>query len=133
MTEDVGTTPRKPLTPTQRLKLFEAWHGCCCICERKIQAGEKWIDEHIRPLGLGGTNYLDNRGPAHVTCADAKTHGKDGDLSKIAKAKRMKMKHVGIKDPNRKQLPGGRDSRFKVKMNGLVVDRRTGEIIGGRR
>jgi hypothetical protein len=131
MTEDVGTTRRKPLTPTQRLKLFEAWHGCCCICERKIQAGEKWIDEHIRPLGLGGTNYLDNRGPAHVVCADAKTHGEDGDLARIAKAKRQKMRHVGIRPPSR--FPTSKTSRFKQKINGDLVDRRTGEIIRGRR
>ncbi|KFG68669.1 HNH endonuclease [Microvirga sp. BSC39] len=127
MSEDVGSTPRKALTPTQRLKLFESWHGCCCICERKIQAGEAWIDEHIRPLAMGGTNELDNRGPAHKACADAKTHGKDGDLARIAKAKRIKMRHVGIRKPSK--FPTSRDSRFKQKINGDLVDRRTGEVI----
>jgi 5-methylcytosine-specific restriction protein A len=106
MTEDLGTTKRKPLTKTQRLKLFESWAGCCCICERKIAAGEPWIDEHIRPLVLGGSNYLDNRGPAHAACADAKTHGPDGDIARGAKAKRQKMAALGIKDPRRKRLQG---------------------------
>jgi hypothetical protein len=123
MTEDVGSTPRKSLTPTQRLKLFEAWHGCCCICERKIQAGEAWIDEHIRPLGLGGTNYLDNRGPAHKACADAKTNGKDGDLARIAKAKRMKMRHIGVKSRKGPPIPGSKDSPWKRKMDGTLVRR----------
>ena len=31
---DIGTTPRKPLSPTQRLKLFEAHRGICALCSR---------------------------------------------------------------------------------------------------
>jgi 5-methylcytosine-specific restriction enzyme A len=99
---DVGTTPRKPLTPTQRLKLFEAHKGLCGICGGQIKAGEGWIDEHIIPLGLGGSNDLSNRAPVHAACADSKTHGKDGDVAKIAKAKRVKMRHLGISRPKQK-------------------------------
>jgi hypothetical protein len=127
MTEDVGSTKRKPLTPTQRLKLFESFGGRCVLCDRKIEAGEPWIDEHLRALGLGGTNAMENRGPAHKACADAKTHGSDGDIARIAKAKRMKMRHVGIRKPSK--FPTSRDSRFKQKINGDLVDRRTGEVI----
>lgn len=93
---DVGTTKRKPLTPTQRLKLFEQHKGLCGLCGAQIRAGDGWIDEHIIPLGLGGSNDLANRAPVHVTCANSKTHGSDGDVAKIAKAKRQKMKHFGI-------------------------------------
>ena len=93
---DVCTTKRKPLTPTQRLRLFEAHKGLCGICGAQIRAGEQWIDEHIIPLGLGGSNDLTNRAPAHVQCAHSKTHGSQGDVAKIAKAKRQKMKHLGI-------------------------------------
>jgi 5-methylcytosine-specific restriction protein A len=100
---DVGTTKRKPLTPTQRLKLFEAFKGKCCLCEQPIRG--KWIDEHLRALGLGGTNEWDNRGPAHKACADAKTHGPDGDLARISKAKRQKMARHGIKDEKRARIP----------------------------
>lgn len=103
---DVGSTPRKPLTPTQRLKLFEAHKGICCLCERKIQAGEPWIDEHRRALGLGGGNETANRGPAHKACADEKTHGKGGDIATIAKAKRQKMRHIGIRPPSKLQGQG---------------------------
>lgn len=93
---DVGTTARKALTPTQRLKMFEAHKGMCVLCGIKIQAGEPWIDEHLVPLSQGGSNDLSNRGPAHKPCADAKTHGKAGDLAVAAKAKRQKMRHLGI-------------------------------------
>ena len=95
MTTDVGTTPRKPLTPTQRLKLFEAHGGKCALCGLQIQAGEKWIDEHLRALGLGGSNDLDNRAPVHVACAKAKTNNED--IPRIAKAKRQKMAALGIR------------------------------------
>ena len=92
---DVGTTPRKPLTPTQRLKLFEAHKGICVLCGQQIRAGEKWVDEHLRALALGGSNDMDNRAPVHVACAKAKTN--EDDLPRIAKAKRQKMAALGIR------------------------------------
>lgn len=92
---DVGTTPRKPLTPTQRLKLFEQHKGICALCGGEIRPGAAWIDEHLRALGLGGTNDLENRAPVHVACAKAKTNGED--LPRIAKARRQKMSALGIK------------------------------------
>lgn len=90
---DVSATKRKPLSTKQRLALFEAHGGICVLCKTKI-VDPKWIDEHIIPLNLGGSNDLSNRGPAHKTCADAKTHGKTGDIAKGAKAKRQKIAAV---------------------------------------
>lgn len=94
MTEDVGTTPRKNLTPTQRLKLFESFKGMCVLCTRKITDGESWRDEHLRALGLGGSNEWDNRAPVHVACAKAKDAE---DLPRIAKAKRQKRAAHGMR------------------------------------
>ena len=91
---DVGTTKRKPLSPRERLKLFESHKGICVICKQPIRSGERWIDEHIIPLGLGGSNDMVNRGPAHFKCAEAKT---GEDIPRIAKAKRSKMASLGIK------------------------------------
>lgn len=91
---DVGTTPRKPLSPRERLKLFEDHKGMCGLCGLPIMPGEKWRDEHMRALGLGGTNAIENRAPVHIKCAEVK----DGDdLPRIAKAKRSKMAALGIK------------------------------------
>jgi len=92
---DLGTTKRKPLTPTQRLKLFEDHKGLCVVCGGKINFGEAWIDEHVRALGLAGTNDMDNRAPAHVKCAEAKTHNED--MPRITKAKAQKRAALGIK------------------------------------
>lgn len=104
-TEDVTTTQRKPLSPKQRLKLFEAHKGMCCICKLKI-TDTGWIDEHIRPLGQGGSNDLSNRAPAHIKCAGAKTNGKNGDNARTAKAKRQKVRAVIGKAAPKKKLEG---------------------------
>lgn len=113
---DVPTTKRKSLSPMQRLKLFEDHGGICVVCERKIDAGEPWIDEHLRALGLGGSNDLDNRGPAHAHCADTKTRTED--IPRIAKAKRQKAKHLGIPTRKGRPLPGTKASGWKHNMDG---------------
>ena len=92
MTEDIGTTKRKGLTPTQRLQLFERKKGICCICHEKIVGS--FIDEHWRALGLGGSNDETNRDIAHPRCADIKTRD---DMKRINKAKAQKRAAHGIK------------------------------------
>jgi 5-methylcytosine-specific restriction enzyme A len=87
---------RKPLTALQRAKMFRDHDGICCICKQPIGVKDIWLDEHIKPLGMGGTNDMSNRGPAHIDCAKAKT--KD-DKGQIAKAKRREAKHIGAKQP----------------------------------
>ncbi len=116
MTQDVGTTPRKRLTPTQRLALFERHKGICVICGKQIVAGEAWIDEHLRALGLGGSNDLDNRAPVHAACAAAKTAKED--VPAIAKAKRQKMAALGIK------ADGGR----KIQSRGFAKKERPSKM-----
>jgi 5-methylcytosine-specific restriction enzyme A len=89
MTEDVSTTPRKKLSPTARLKLFEKHKGVCFVCSQKIIG--KFVVEHIRPLALGGSNEDSNLAPVHTNCSDVKTFGKEGDIARAAKSKRQKM------------------------------------------
>lgn len=118
MTEDVGTTERKPLTPRQRLKLFEHFKGVCQLCKTQIRSGDKWRDEHMRALGLGGTNEWDNRAPVHEHCA--KDKDKD-DLPRIAKAKRQKMAALGIKSPSSRPIASrGFAKAEKPPRNGAV-------------
>ena len=107
---------RKPLTPLQRVKLFDAHDGICAICGYKIQVGERWRDEHMRALGLLGTNALDNRAPVHVRCAKAKDAD---DIPRIAKAKRQRASHIGAKTSPR-PMAGGRNSPWRRHMDGRV-------------
>jgi 5-methylcytosine-specific restriction endonuclease McrA len=96
---DVGTTERKRLTPSQRLKLFEKHKGTCALCGLEIK-GKRWVVEHMRPLGLGGTNEVDeNLRPVHEACAREKTIE---DVKAIARAKRIKMRAIGIEKGGKK-------------------------------
>lgn len=123
MTEDVGTTKRKNMTPRLRLKVWEAHKGMCAICGGKIDGvRERWVLEHLVPLSLGGADDESNMAPVHEGCAMAKTFGKSGDIAKAAKAKRVKSKHLGIKK-SKNPLPGGKGSKLKKKIDGSVVPR----------
>jgi len=122
VTSPLTTHKRKPLTTRERIELFRAHNGVCCICGGKINVGETWWDEHERALALGGTNDADNRGPAHEICARAKTKK---DMQMIAKAKRLEAKHFGAKSARKgAPIPGSKASGWKRKLDG-TTERRT--------
>lgn len=90
---------------TRRLRIWEAAGGVCILCDRKIDGvREKWIVEHKRALGLGGEDTDANCGPAHEDCRRAKDKI---DVPAIAKAKRNKQRHLGIKKRPSFQKPPG--------------------------
>lgn len=94
-TDDLSTTPRRSMSPTRRLRIWERDGGVCCICSLKIDGvREKWGIEHKRPLALGGPDTDENCGPAHERCMATKTKA---DNASWTKAKRAKAKHIGIK------------------------------------
>lgn len=118
--EDIGTTSRRKLTAHRRLQVWEKTTGVCVICHRKIDgARERWIVEHIRALELGGADDLNNMGPAHQTCATAKTKN---DHVRTAKAKRQKIQHIGARAPKR-PLPFGKSSAWKKTLSGQIIPR----------
>jgi len=102
---DVGTTPRGSMSQTRRLRIFEAGHGRCILCDQKIRAGDTWTVEHIRALALGGADDDANCGPAHEQCRRIKDKT---DVASIAQAKRAKARHFGLTKPTtfRKPPPG---------------------------
>lgn len=123
MTTECTTTPRKHFSPRQRLAIWEAHKGVCCICGEKIDGTRgRWLVEHVRALGLAGTNDTENLAPAHEQCAKQKTRN---DIKRIAKAKRQKAKHLGIRNKSKWPL----QDKFKKCLDGSVIDRRTGEKI----
>lgn len=84
---DRSVVARKPLTPKQRAMIALRQGGYCgCGCGVKLDhSGEGTIDEHLNPLGLTGTNDLDNREIWRKPCSALKTAG---DLANIAASKR---------------------------------------------
>lgn len=117
---DVRTTARGHMSTTRRIRIFEAGGGLCHLCDRRIQAGEKWEVEHVIPLALGGADGESNMRPAHVKCHAIKTKA---DNAAWSKSKRMKAKHVGAAR-KRSSFPCGKDSPWRKKING-TVERRT--------
>lgn len=118
---DVSTTRRKAMSPTRRLRIWEAHSGTCVLCGQKIDGTrEKWIVEHVRALALGGDDTDANCGPAHEACADAKTHS--DDIPRIAKAKRQKMKALGIRKQSTFNRPKG--VRFDWSLGRYVKESR---------
>lgn len=100
---DVSTTKRRPMTPTRRLRIWEANDGTCCLCNTKIDGvKERWFIEHVRALELGGEDTDENCAPAHYTC---KAEKDADDHHRAAKAKRAKMRQIGITAPKQK-IPG---------------------------
>jgi 5-methylcytosine-specific restriction endonuclease McrA len=70
--------------------------GCimCPICHVMLYPDEPRILEHLVPHELGGSSEAENLRYVHAECARSKTNGNgatvaDGDLHKIAKAKRL--------------------------------------------
>lgn len=106
-------TARRSLSPSRRLAIFEDAKGRCHICEQRIQAAVKWDVEHRIPLALGGLDDESNMAPAHATCHAPKTAD---DVSAIARAKRRKAKHIGIKRDSR-----GWNTKYRRKVSGETV------------
>jgi 5-methylcytosine-specific restriction endonuclease McrA len=130
MSEPIDLHKRKPLTALQRAKLYDAHDGKCWICGLPIAVGDKWRDEHKRPLALGGTNAMDNRAPVHIACAREKDAQ---DIPAIAKAKRTRAKHVGAKRGPVKRIASrgfskaadqGKEARIRAKHLAFLEKRR---------
>jgi len=112
--------PRRKRTTLQRAKIFEAHDGKCHICGEKIDGTkEAWELEHIIPYEMTRDDTDENLAPAHVSCHLRKTRE---DKANIAKAKRVSAKHKGA-HRSKNPLPGGRNSKVKIKMDGTVVPR----------
>lgn len=123
---------RKTLNRPQVIAVLCAQAGgiqCGCGCGEMLDPlGEGVIDEHVRALGLVGSNDLDNRRFYRRPCAKRKTDTQD--IPRIAKAKRQS-RCVGPREPPAHPIPqhvSGLQSRGFDKsksrgFNGKVRDR----------
>jgi 5-methylcytosine-specific restriction protein A len=91
MVEDCRTTSRRKLSTRQRLAVWERCAGRC-VCGRKVQVAERWQADHPRALGLSGPDDPDLLVVLGPCCTASKNAA---DIHAIARAKRMKARHVG--------------------------------------
>ena len=118
----IARSTRRPVFSTSfRLNLFLKWKRSCAKCSQKIDAGKAWDIDHILPLALGGTNEAENLQILCKPCHQAKTT-KD-DIPRIAKTKRLKARHLGVRSPSAGQIPESKRSAWKRQFDGSVVRR----------
>ena len=110
---------RREFPPKVKLAAWERSNGRCESCQRVLVSGDINYD-HIIPDGSGGEPTLDNCSVVCRGCHGAKTVR---DVVVIAKGKRVRRRHLGIKHTKR-PFPGGRDSPWKRTIDGRVVRRR---------
>ena len=95
--------------------------GSRCPCA--LQVGRFHYD-HIVPAALTEDASLENCQVLCRPCHAAKTVV---DVGVIARVRRVRDRHLGIKDPYRRALPGGKGSPFKRLIGGRVVRRHPSE------
>ena len=81
---------------------------CECGCGVAFEPGEAAEYDHIIPDGLRKNNSLDNCQGLRRECHLEKTRG---DVSRIAKAKRVEKKHNGLVTRKKRIVPGSRAPR----------------------
>jgi len=121
--ERVGKHDDQKVPDRVRIRIFDRENGICHLTGAKIDpVRDAWDLDHRVSLILGGEHRESNLFPALKEPHRKKTAAEVAVKSKIA---RTRKKHLGIK-PDK---AGSFNHRFKRKMNGDVVDTRTGEII----
>lgn len=122
--EWIGSSPDAAIPPRVRIRVFERHEGRCHLTGRKIMPGDAWDLDHIQALINGGEHREANLAPA---LRDAHRRKTAEDVKLKAKIARTRARHLGIRQPSR--MAGSRDSNIKIKLDGTIVDRRTGEPI----
>ncbi len=122
--EWIGRTDNSMPSEGCKRRVLDRQGWRCAISGVEFRDGVKAEYDHIVPLWLGGENREGNLQAITRAAHAAKTKT---EATVRAKVHRNQIKRVGGK-----KKAGGFNQRFKRKMNGDVVDTRTGEIIGGR-
>ena len=121
--EWIATHDDQKVPKRVRLRIFDRENGTCHLTGKKIDpVRDAWDLDHRISLILGGEHRESNLFPALKEPHRKKTAAEVAVKSKIA---RVRKKHLGIKS----EKVGGFSKRFKRKMNGDVIDVRTGEVV----
>lgn len=108
-----------------RASIIERADGKCEGCGI-ILGGKSFEIDHILPAALGGTATQSNGRLLCIPCHREKTVK---DVRRIRKADRQRDKHTGA--ICKAKWPMQR--RYKQKIDGTVVDRTTGNIVGDQK
>ncbi len=113
---------RRRIPKRERAAVLESQNGRCADCGAEIAGGAFDID-HTVALALGGADDRSNYQALCHPCHHTKTRGFGGDISRIAKAKRVAAKHNGTWRAPRRRIPGHKGDKWKRKLNGTTERR----------
>lgn len=115
--EWIGKTPDSKVPDRVKERVFLRARGLCHISGRKIQAGEAWEVEHVKPLSLGGEHRERNLAPALCEAHKEKSRA---EAKTRAKSNRVRRKHLGLKANKGRPMPGTKASGIRKRMDGTV-------------
>lgn len=121
VTEWIGRTDNSMPTDACKLRIVDRQAGKCALTGIEFTPANKPEFDHIVPLWLGGENRESNLQAITAPAHKRKTHA---EATVRAKVNANRKKHLLGKKPAK-----GWNTRFKKKINGDVIDRRTGEIV----
>lgn len=107
-----------------KLRIWEREKGRCHITGKPIWPGDKYDFEHKIALADGGQHRESNLFLA-LRGVHLKKTGEEA--TQRAKVRQRTKRYAGIKKPSTFQ--GARNHKWKKKIDGTVVDRRTGEPV----
>lgn len=117
---------RLEFTKATKTAAYERAAGKCECCGHAFGDGERVDYDHIIPDAMRPDNSLGN---CQVLCQNCHLEKTKGDVTQIAKAKRVEKKHRGEFRLPRQIIPGSRASRFRKALSGAVSIRKSGEVI----
>lgn len=124
--EWIGKTDDSMPPPRVKDRIRERQGNKCALTGREFRPGDTIHYDHIVPLWLGGANTESN-----LQAALSEPHMRKTAMEAKVRAKcsRIRKKHLSL---DSKAKAGGFNKQFKRKMNGDVIDIRTGEIVNAR-
>lgn len=122
VTEWIGRTDNSAPSDDCKERIVLRQDRRCALTGREFRPGDAIEFDHITPLWLGGENREKNLQAVIDTAHKRKT---SAEAAVRAKVKANTKKHLGLKSKKSK----GWNTRFKRKLNGDVIDTRTGEIL----
>ncbi|MDX0250248.1 HNH endonuclease [Sinorhizobium meliloti] len=123
--EWIGRTDDNMPTDACKRRILDRQGWKCAITDQEFRDGVKAEFDHIVPLWLGGENRESNLQAITKKAHQAKTATEATVRSKV---NANQLKRVAAKSKSGR----GFNKQFKRKMNGDVIDIRTGEIVNAR-
>ena len=115
--EWIGKTDDSPVPAKVKVRVFSRSHGRCKRCSRLITAAILWECDHTIALINGGENRESN---LQILCEFCHTGKTASDVGIKAKTYAIQKRHLGLRKPKGRPMPGTRRSGIRKRLSGKV-------------